>query len=128
MNTKKRSLSLLAVSSLGLIFGYLVLQTELQASAAGDALIKTGTILVYGCGALACVFLLLSVVHEAFSSWKKFAIWFVPLAALLFVFYPVPGSGDLFAPDPEQIYQWVSVAYVLISLGIILRHVLSRRS
>ncbi|OGG40529.1 hypothetical protein A2118_01910 [Candidatus Kaiserbacteria bacterium GWA2_50_9] len=71
-------------------------------------------------GALAIVFLVLLFIPRAFSVWKKFAIWFVPLAALLFIFYPDPGSGDLFSPYPEQVFQWVSGLYVFISLVLII--------
>lgn len=74
--------------------------------------------LFYGGGALAVVFVLLYIYPQAFNAWKKFAVWFVPLAALLFVFYPNPGSGDLLAPMPEQVFQWVSAVYVIVS-GII---------
>ena len=77
--------------------------------------------LFYGMSALALVFLLLAFLPQAFSTWKKFAVWFIPLAALLFIFYPNPGSGDYFSPYPEQVFQWVSVLYVVISAGIILR-------
>lgn len=84
-----------------------------------EILNRIGDPLFYGSGALALVFLALLFVPRAFSAWKKFAIWFVPLAALLFAVYPNPGSGDLFAPYPEQIYQWVSGFYVLVSAAII---------
>lgn len=75
--------------------------------------------LYYGTGALAVVFFILLFAARAFSAWKKFAVWFIPLAALLFIFYPEPGSGDLFSPYPEQVFQWVSGFYVLISFVII---------
>lgn len=75
--------------------------------------------LYYGAGALAIVFFVLLFTSRAFSAWKKFAVWFVPLATLLFIFYPEPGSGDLFSPYPEQVFQWVSGLYVLISVAII---------
>lgn len=101
------------------IAGYLILGLDLNASAMGDFLVKLGKGVFYGSGALALVFLALLFVPRAFSAWKKFAIWFVPLAALLFAVYPNPGSGDLFAPYPEQIYQWVSGFYVLVSAAII---------
>lgn len=78
-----------------------------------------GNALFYGSGALALVFLILLFVPRAFPAWKKFAIWFVPLAALLFAIYPEPGSGDLFSPYPEQIFRWVSAFYILASVFII---------
>jgi beta-lactamase regulating signal transducer with metallopeptidase domain len=74
---------------------------------------------MYGGGALALVFVLLYAFPQAFNAWKKFAIWFIPLAALLFVFYPNPGSGDFLSPMPEQVFQWVSVLYVAVS-GLII--------
>ena len=80
---------------------------------------RVGDPLFYGIGALALVFLILLFVPRAFSAWKKFAIWFVPLAALLFIFYPDPGSGDFFSPYPEQVFQWISGIYILVSVLII---------
>ncbi|MDP1707354.1 MAG: hypothetical protein Q8L30_02265 [bacterium] len=81
----------------------------------------------YGMGALAIVFFVLLFAQYAFSAWKKFAVWFIPLAALLFIFYPDPSSGDLFSPYPEQVFQWVSGLYVFISLLIIIWKYLSTR-
>ncbi len=122
MNTKW-----LAVLSLaGGIIGFLILQSNLNASGTGDVLVRLGKGLVYGSNALFIVFSLLIFRPQAFFAWKKFAVWFIPLAALLFIVYPNPGSGDLFSPYPEQVYRWVSALYVIISLGIIswasLRH------
>ncbi len=79
-----------------------------------------GNAIYYGIGALAFIFLILAFAPQAFSAWKKFAVWFIPLATLLFIFYPDPGSGDYFSPYPEQIFQWVSILYVIISLVIII--------
>jgi hypothetical protein len=93
-----------------------------------EILNKVGDPLLYSMPALALVFLLLLFKPTAYDAWKKFAVWFVPLAAVLFAVYPMPGSGDLFAPYPEQVYQWVSAAYVLISLGIIARESLAKRA
>lgn len=80
---------------------------------------RLGDPLLYGGGALAIVFALLYAFPQTFSAWKKFAIWFVPLAALLFIFYPDPGSGDFLSPMPEQLFQWVSVLFIVISALII---------
>lgn len=105
----------------------MILQSDLQASATGDLLIRLGKGSFYGFGALAFTSVLLFFVPQTFDVWKKFAIWFIPLAVILFIFYPDPGSGDLFSPYPEQVYKWVSVLYVVISLGIIARQMLQRR-
>jgi len=79
---------------------------------------RIGDAVFYGMGALTLVFLVLLFSPQAFESWKKFAIWFVPLATLLFIFYPDPGSGDFFSPYPEQVFRWVSGLYVIVSLLI----------
>src|SRR3989344_5696662 len=76
-------------------------------------------ILLNGSGALALIFLTLLFIPQAFPAWKKFAVWFVPLVALLFIVYPNPGSGDLFSPYPEQVFRWVSGLYVAASILII---------
>lgn len=75
--------------------------------------------LFYGMPALSLVFLILLFLPQAFSRWKKFAIWFIPLTTLLFIFYPDPGSGDYFSPYPEQVFRSVSILYVVISILII---------
>lgn len=74
---------------------------------------------MYGGAALSIVFLLLLAFPQAISVWKKFAVWFVPLAALLFIFYPEPGAWDFLSPMPEQLFQWVSLLYVVISTFLI---------
>jgi len=124
----KIRISLFLISAVvGLVGGFLILNSNLQASATGDFLVRLGKGLVYGMGALVLVFSVLFFIPRAFSAWKKFAIWFVPLAALLFIVYPEPGSGDYFSPYPEQVFQWVSAFYVLVSLTIIVIAALRRR-
>ncbi len=80
-----------------------------------------GDPLFYGMGALAIVFLMLAFKTDAVGSWKKFAKWYIPLATLVFVFYGGPSSGDFFSPYPEQVYQWLAGAYILVSGFLILR-------
>jgi hypothetical protein len=109
----------LGLSLVCLFIGYMILQAKLNASDVGDIFVKTGKSLFYGMSALSLIFLLLVFVPSAFSAWKKFAIWFIPLATLIFIFYPNPGSGDYFSPYPEQVFQWVSILYVSISFLII---------
>ncbi len=106
-------------SLMGSVIGYFILQSDLHASVTGDMLVKLGKGLVYGSSALALIFFILLFTPQAFRAWKKFAIWFIPLAALLFIFYPNPGSGDFFSPYPEQVVRWVSCLYVAISILII---------
>ncbi|MEX0916962.1 MAG: hypothetical protein WDZ90_00315 [Candidatus Paceibacterota bacterium] len=122
---KKISLYLFVFSAVGFAVGYILTnsvsfeicaQTEYSCR---DLYNNIGDPLFYGFGALAIVFLILVFVPQAFSAWKKFAIWFVPLTALLFIFYPEPSSGDLLSPFPEQVFQWVSAFYVVVSAAII---------
>jgi hypothetical protein len=88
---------------------------------------KIGNILFYGMGALTLVFFVLLFVPSGFSIWKKFATWFVPISILIFIFYPEPRSGDLFSPYPEQIYIWISMLYVIVSLVLIGMHFVRNR-
>lgn len=125
MNQKRIVSGLLIVSLLGFGIG-LVLKSSIEFSlclisepTCINDLTWMGDALYYGAGALMLIFFILLFTPRAFSAWKKFAIWFVPLATLLFIFYPDPGSGDLFSPYPEQVFQWVSGLYVIISLIII---------
>lgn len=80
---------------------------------------RVGDPLFYGMGALAIVFLILIFKSNTVSAWKKFARWYIPITTLIFIFYPNPGSGDLFSPYPEQIFQWLSIIYVAVSILII---------
>lgn len=125
MNQKRIVSGLLIISLLGFGIG-LVLKSSIEFSlclisepTCINNLTWIGDGLYYGAGALMLIFFILLFSPHAFSAWKKFAIWFVPLAALLFIFYPDPGSGDLFSPYPEQVFQWVSILYILVSTVII---------
>lgn len=78
-----------------------------------------GKPLLYGGLALSVVFVMLLLIPVGFTAWKRFAVWFVPLATLLFIFYPEPGAWDFLSPMPEQLFQWVSVFYVAVSALLI---------
>ena len=80
---------------------------------------RIGDPLLYGGAALAIVFLILFAYPKGKPAWKKFAVWFIPLATLLFIFYPNPGSGDFLSPMPEQIFQWVSAFYIFVSVAVV---------
>jgi hypothetical protein len=121
----KQIIGLLAFSLIGFGIGYVLTNSTIFNLCSHDQyacralLNRIGDPLFYGMGALALVFFILLFSPRTFYVWKKFAIWFVPLAALLFIFYTDPGSGDLFLPYPEQVFQWVSGFYVLVSAVII---------
>ena len=135
--TKKITFGLLVLSLIGFGIGYvltnsirfnlcIVNETITEASCI-NFYERVGDPLFYGMGALTIVFLILLFLPQAFPAWKKFAIWFIPLATLLFIFYPDPGSGDYFSPYPEQVFRWVSGLYVLVSLIIVTRSVIRGR-
>ncbi len=115
------------ISLVGLAVGYFLTNSiqfgfcEQNQYSCRDLFNNIGDPLFYGMGALSLVFAALLAAPHAYGVWKKFAVWFVPLAALLFMFYPEPGSGDYFSPYPEQVFQWVSALYVLVSLALIIR-------
>src|SRR3989344_2265936 len=120
MNTRKIVLSSFMFSFVGLGLGIFLLKFyNCGYSIFCYNLITISKALFYGMSALSLVFLLLLFIPQAFLVWKKFAVWFLPIATLLFIFYPDPGSGYYFSPYPEQIFQWVSIIYVFISVVII---------
>lgn len=116
---RSKIILLFVLSILGFIGGYMILNSNLEVNDTGYLLIKTGKALFYGMTALAIVFLVLLFRPGATSAWKKFAKWYVPIATLIFILYPNPGSGDFFSPYPEQIFQWLSAIYVIVSVLII---------
>jgi hypothetical protein len=79
-----------------------------------------GDPLIYSMPALALVFLILFFTPNALPAWKKFAKWFIPIAGLFFIFYSEPASGDLLSPYPEEVFRFLSILYVVISIAIIL--------
>ncbi len=118
---RNKSLLFLALSLIGFGGGYFILKIYNCGYSifCYDLFSKVGDPLFYGIGALAIIFFVLLFIPKAIPQWKKFAKWFIPIATLIFIFYPNPGSGDLFSPFPEQIFQWVSILYVFVSLMII---------
>lgn len=110
-----------------LVTGYSILNFDIQVGATGELLIRTGKALVFSMGALTLVFLVLLSAQQAIPAWKKFAKWFIPIAAIIFIFYSEPGSGNYFAPYPEQVFKWLSGIYVVISFWIIGRVVLGQK-
>jgi hypothetical protein len=128
-----KHLTFLLLSLVGFSIGYVLTNSIYFGLCSHDQYVcreifnKIGGPLIYGMGALAIVFLVLLFSKNTWGAWKKFAMWFVPLATLLFIFYPEPGSGDLFSPYPETIFKWVSGIYVVISLVIILMASLKKK-
>src|SRR3989338_11717630 len=120
MNTKKITFGLLVISLVGWGIGVFLLKFyDCGNSIFCYNLTTRSFALYYGMPALALIFFILIFTQQAFSAWKKFAIWFIHLATLLFIFYPNPGSGDYFSPYPEQVFRWVSTLYVVVSVAII---------
>lgn len=125
MNTRKKIVWSLVFSLIGFGVGHILTNSVVfgfcfqDQYSCRELLNNIGDPLFYGMSALAIVFVILAFIPNAFLTWKKFAIWFIPLATLLFIFYPNPGSGDYFSPYPEQVFRWVSILYVLVSILII---------
>lgn len=134
MNTKKITFILFIFSLVGFGAGLILKSsTELGLCLISEPtcinnLTLIGDGLFYGMSALSFVFFILLFTPNTFQVWKRFAIWFIPLATLLFIFYPNPGSGDYFSPYPEQIFKWVSVLYVVISILIIASKTIKQKS
>ena len=80
---------------------------------------RIGDPIFFGMGALVLVSFVLLFVPKAVKAWSKFAVWSVPLVALMFVLYPTPGGTDYFTPDPETAFKWLSGFYAVLSLIII---------
>jgi hypothetical protein len=66
--------------------------------------------------AIAGVFVVLLLVPQAFSAWKKFAIWYVPL---MFVYFAIYENGGFFSIPEESVYRFLSIVYAAISLAIV---------
>ena len=139
MSTRKILFWLLIFSLVGLLIGYLLTNSYNLGFCYSNLTNNTfdvschslyeriGNPLFYGMSALALIFLILMFIPQSFPAWKKFAVWFIPIATLLFIFYPDPGSGDYFSPYPEQVFRWVSIIYVVISILIISFSVFKQR-
>ena len=123
MNVKK--ITPIILSLIGAGFGYVATNSTLfslcstESYECRDFYNKVGDPLFYGMGALAIVFLILLLTPKAVPAWKKFAVWFIPVAAIVFAVYPQPGAWDFLSPDPITVFKWVSAFYVVASLCII---------
>ena len=82
---------------------------------------RIGEPILFGGIALSVVFFVLLFTHQyAFSAWKKFAVWYVPIAALIMAFYPTPpGNFIVFSPQPSTVVYYLSLIYVIASVVII---------
>lgn len=124
MNNKKIILFFL-LSLLGLVIGYLITNSVKfgyclhEQYSCRESLNRIGDSLYFSMPALALVFLVLLFTPYARKAWSKFAKWFIPIGIIIFISYNGPGSGDFLAPYPEELFKWVSILYVGISLVII---------
>ncbi len=69
---------------------------------------------------LAISFILLFVKDKVFELWQKFAVWYLPIVAILIWLIPEPGSGDFLAPSNIMFTKWFFWLYALISLILII--------
>jgi hypothetical protein len=66
----------------------------------------------------------------AIRAWGLFALWFIPLAADFFLFYewndgPLGGIPPM--PSPEQVFQWLAITYIVVSVLVIFSSVWRNR-
>lgn len=111
----------LAVFVIGTAIGFYLLNFyECGASIFCYDLTTKAYALFYGMGALSIVFLTLLALPNTFNSWKKFAVWFVPIISIIFITYDDKGRGFMeISPSSEHIFLGLSILYILASLAII---------
>ena len=93
MKTNRVISILLGASLIGFFAGYYLLRIyDCDASISCYDLTTKAYALYYGMGALSAVHALLLFFPQAFNTWKKFAIWFVPLTTIMFLFQDDKGA------------------------------------
>ena len=135
MIVKKKPLLYFFVSLLGSVLGHVLSNSVRFGICTADetgtdvgcilTLNRIGDPLFYGMAALVVIFLVLYFLPKAWDTWKKFALWFVPITAVLFIVYPEPESWDL---PQEPVFKFISGVYVVVSLLIILYSSLRKKS
>lgn len=89
-----------------------------------------GSPLLPAATALSLVFLTLSFVPKAFTAWKESMLWFIVLAAVLFVAYPTGGGPSGFGitgfigRPASEVYLYTSILFVVASAVSIALHLL----
>jgi len=120
MNHRKKIGILLLSSLFGVLVGYLTIYPEILGHkyvfSVGDPLFLTSL-------SLSIIFLILLFTKEAvFNSWKKFGIWYIPLAAVLIFLAPSSSGGSFgysMGFDREAVSMFTSALFLIISLLII---------
>lgn len=73
---------------------------------------------------LSLIFLILLFTKEAvFNSWKKFGVWYIPLAALLIFITPSSSGGSFgfsMGIDREGVTMFTSAIFLIVSILIII--------
>lgn len=129
MNVKTSTVLLTALSLIGTGVGYILTNSIKFGLCIANEVVteascinfyeRIGNASFFGMGALALVFLALTFFPKAWGAWKKFAVWYVPIAALIFIFYKDPGSMNLISPYAETVFMWLGGIYVIVSCLII---------
>ncbi len=131
MNHKKQLYICIGVSLFGVLVGSIFMNTIMFGICPSGSSIcpfkYTNTIgqpLVLFLGFLSLIFLILLFTKEAiFNAWKKFGIWYIPLAAFL-IFLAPPDSGGSFGfsmgIDREGATMFLSAIFLIASLIIII--------
>lgn len=129
MRTKQLTFLLLVLSLAGAGIGYVldnsikfgicIANSTVTEASCINFYERIGSGIFSGMLALSFIFIVLLIIPKAFSAWKKFAIWATPIVALIFATYSGSGGFDMVSPDPETLFKWISILYVVVSLVII---------
>ncbi len=129
MDIKKKKQIVLILSSILLIIAYVITNnTSFEffgfCSPGDPACVNDfnyyGIIILYAAKPIFLVSLILLFVKDkVFELWQKFAVWYLPIAAILIWLIPEPGSGDFLAPSNIMFTEWFFWLYALISVVLI---------
>ncbi len=124
MNHRKKIGILLILSSIIFVVGYLIFYLDTKEICCYRSADKIGQPLGIGGLSLSIIFLILLFTKEAvFNSWKKFGIWYIPLAAILIFLAPSSSGGSFgysMGFDREAVTMFTSGLFLIISLLIII--------
>ncbi len=124
MKKRKPIILLFCISLLGIILGF-YLKDALHNGACFSFntfclnLMDSGYAIHIGSISIAFTSILLIIFPSTYTSWKKFASFFIPSAVFIFFIFPRPGHWDPITPHPETVARWINYFYLIISMGII---------
>lgn len=125
---KKALQILLLIAMASIILGYILSKASSYGicgrSLFCNDLMNAGSAIFYSMQAIAAVFVVLLFVPQAVSTWKRFAMVYVPLMFLYFAMYE---SGGFFSIPEESVYRFLSLVYFAMSIVVIIVSVLYKK-